>query len=164
MYISWFFHIIRVYYILYSLFYAMYVYSILFLLLYVYITFSICYIIVFYIYNCFFLLVYISLYIDILERAGDRAEHGRARGGSNADARVYARAYLSMIMCGKYILWAFCGDKLLYAAVSIKCTMSIIQSFSVHAFPLFVVFLMCFTLAFLHWWYPLPIFQRAQPA
>lgn len=38
MYISWFFHIIRVYSILYSLFYSMYVYSILFLLFYVYIT------------------------------------------------------------------------------------------------------------------------------
>lgn len=74
MYISWFFHIIRVYYILYSLFYAMYVYSILFLLLYVYITFSICYTIVFFIYNCFFLLVYISLYIDILEQV-QQASH-----------------------------------------------------------------------------------------
>ena len=92
--------------------------------------------------------MYISLYIDILERAGDRAEHGRARGGSNADARVYARVYLSMIMCGKYILWAFCGDKLLYAAVSIKCAVSIIQSFSVHAFPLFMAFLMRFPLVF----------------
>ena len=102
----------------------------------------------FYIYNCFFLLVYISLYIDILERAEDRAEHGRARGGSNADARVYARVYLSVIMCGKYILWAFRGDKLPYMAVSIKCTMSIIQSFSVHAFPLFMAFLMRFPLVF----------------
>ena len=96
--------------------------------------------------------MYISLYIDILERAEDRAEdraeHGRARGGSNADARVYARVYLSMIMCSKYILWAFCGDKLLYAAVSIKCAVSIIQSFYVHDLPLFMAFLMCFPLVF----------------
>lgn len=146
MYISWFFHIIRVYSILYSLFYSMYVYSILFLLFYVYITSLYVISLFFYIYNCFFLLVYISLYIDILERAGDRAEHGRARGGSNADARVYAQVYSGAIMCGKYILWAFRDDELPHMAVSIKCAMSIIQSFCVHDFPLFMAFLMCFPL------------------
>lgn len=102
--------------------------------------------------------MYISLYIDILERAGDRAEHGRARGGSNADARVYARVYLSMIMCGKYILWAFCGDKLPHMTLSIKCTMSIIQSFCVHDFLLFMAFLVCFHLVFVALNVPPPYF------
>lgn len=63
----------------------------------------------------------------------------------------YARVCIpSMIMRGKYILWLFRGDKLLYMVVSIKYTMSIIQSFCVHAFPLFMVFLACFPLVFVH--------------
>ena len=55
MYISWFFYIIRVYFILYSLFYAMCVYSILFLLLYIYITYL-------YIISLFFLCIDVFLY------------------------------------------------------------------------------------------------------
>lgn len=73
------------------------------------------------------------------------------RAGDLMQMTSYARVCISsMIMCGKYILRAFRDDKLPYMVVSIKCTMSIIQSFCVHAFPLFMVFLACFPLVFVH--------------
>ena len=63
----------------------------------------------------------------------------------------YTRVCISFaIICGKYILWASRGDKLPHMTVSIKCALSIIQSFCVHAFPLFMVFLACFPLVFVH--------------
>lgn len=62
---------------------------------------------------------------------------------------AYMRVCISsMIVRDEYILWAFCGDKLPHMTLSIKCTMSIIQSFCVHGFPLFIAFLMCFHLVF----------------
>lgn len=61
-------------------------------------------------------------------------------------------------MCGKYMLWAFHDDKLPHMVVSIKCTMSIIQSFCVHDFPLLVAFLMCFSLVFVALNAPPPYF------
>lgn len=58
------------------------------------------------------------------------------RAGDLMQMASYARVCIpSMIMRGKYILWAFRGDKLLYMVVSIKCTMSIIQSFYAHLMP-----------------------------
>ncbi len=73
------------------------------------------------------------------------------RAGDLMQIASYARVCISsMIVRDEYILWAFRGAKLLYAAVYIKCTMSIIQSFSVHAFPLFMAFLMRFPLVFVH--------------
>lgn len=62
---------------------------------------------------------------------------------------AYMRVCISpVIVRDEYILWVPRGDDLLYATVSIKCMMSIIQSFSVHAFPLFMAFLMRFPLVF----------------
>lgn len=63
------------------------------------------------------------------------------RAGDLMQMIAYMRVCISsMIMCGKYILWAFRDDKLPYMVVSIKCAMSIIQSFYVHDFPLFIAF------------------------
>ena len=80
----------------------------------------------------------------------DHRGHGMAgRAGDLMQMASYARVCIpSMIMCGKYILWAFRDDELPHMAVSIKCTMSIIQSFCVHNFPLFMAFLMRFPLVF----------------
>lgn len=87
------------------------------------------------------------------------------RAGDLMQMASYTRVCISSaIMRDEYILWAFCGDKLLCAVVSIKCASSTIQSFCVHNFPLLMAFLMCFPHDFLYGWYPLPIFQRAQPA
>ena len=71
------------------------------------------------------------------------------RAGDLMQMLAYMRVCISsMIVRDEYILWAFCGDKLPHMTLSIKCTMSIIQSFSVHAFPLFMAFLMRFPLVF----------------
>lgn len=87
------------------------------------------------------------------------------RAGDLMQMASYARVCISsMIMRDEYMLWAFCGGGLLYAAVSTKCMASIIQSFCAHDFLLFVAFLMCFHLVFVRWMYPLPIFRRAYPA
>ena len=71
----------------------------------------------------------------------------------------YARVCISsMIMRDEYMLWAFCGGGLLYAAVSTKCMASIIQSFCVHDSPLFIAFSMCFHLVFVALDVPPPYF------
>ena len=63
------------------------------------------------------------------------------RAGDLMQMLAYMRVCISsMIVRDEYILWAFCGDKLPHMTLSIKCTMSIIQSFYVHDFPLFIAF------------------------
>lgn len=83
------------------------------------------------------------------------------RAGDLMQMSSYARVCISyVIVRDEYILWVFRGGKLPHMTVSIKCALSIIQSFSVHAFHLFVVFLMCFPLVFVALMVPPPYFPE----
>ena len=81
------------------------------------------------------------------------------RAGDLMQMSSYARVCISyVIVRDEYILWVFRGDKLPHMTVSIKCALSIIQSFCVHDFLLFMAFLVCFHLVFVALNVPPPYF------